>query len=105
MTILSSRAHTCIHPQVSRMANKDDLCKKLNKEKFIGGESAAAAAAGGMISHDDDGDDRNKSSGGCSFLQRLKKQPPSYENFGFKQPVWDIEELVTALKKKRVRQN
>ena len=32
MTILSSRSHTCIHPQVSRMSNKDDGCKKLNKK-------------------------------------------------------------------------
>lgn len=95
MTILSSRGHTCIHPQVSKMANKDDLCKKLNKDKFIGNAPTEMGDMGGD-------DDRNKSSGGCTFLQRLKKQPLSYENYGFKQSVWDIEELVTSLKKKRV---
>lgn len=98
MTILSSRGHTCIHPQVSKMANKDDLCKKLNKEKSL--SSGAPIPDGGMIGEDDD---RNRASnGGCTYLQRLKKQPLTYENFGFKQPVWDIEELVTTLKKKRV---
>ena len=77
------------------MANKDDLCKKLNKDKFIGSAPTDTGDMGGD-------DDRNKSSGGCTFLQRLKKQPLSYENYGFKQSVWDIEELVTSLKKKRV---
>ena len=32
MTILSSRAHTCIHPYVSKMPSKDEACKKLNKK-------------------------------------------------------------------------
>ena len=35
MTILASRAHTCIHPQVSKLPNKDETCKKLNKDKTI----------------------------------------------------------------------
>ncbi|GFO15051.1 fanconi anemia group j protein [Plakobranchus ocellatus] len=29
MTILGSREHTCIHPQVSKMKNKNDGCKEL----------------------------------------------------------------------------
>ena len=94
MTILASRGHTCIHPLVSKMGNKDELCKKLNKEKSIGGASSVDP---------DKIDDDSKTSSGCTFLLRLKKQPLSYENFGFKQPVWDIEDLVTSLKKKRVR--
>ena len=35
MTILASRQHTCIHPQVSKMGNKDDLCKKLRKNETV----------------------------------------------------------------------
>ena len=29
MTILASREHTCIHPEVSRAANKNDGCRDL----------------------------------------------------------------------------
>ena len=29
MSILASREHTCIHPQVSTGKNKNDECKKL----------------------------------------------------------------------------
>jgi hypothetical protein len=35
MTILSSRTQTCIHPTVSKMPNKDESCKKLNKKKVL----------------------------------------------------------------------
>lgn len=35
MTILASRAHSCIHPQISKMSNKDEMCKKINKNKSL----------------------------------------------------------------------
>ncbi len=31
MTILASRQQTCIHPKVSKLAGKDEACKKLMK--------------------------------------------------------------------------
>lgn len=34
MTILASRQHTCIHPTVSKMGNKEELCKKLRKNEM-----------------------------------------------------------------------
>jgi hypothetical protein len=68
------------------MANKDDLCKKLNKGKPTGIDKLEEDAPGA----------------GCVFYSRIKKQPLSYESYGFKTPVWDIEELLTAFKKKRV---
>jgi hypothetical protein len=34
MTILASRQHTCIHPQVSKMSNKDELCKNMRKNEM-----------------------------------------------------------------------
>jgi hypothetical protein len=41
--------------------------------------------------------------GGCSFLQRFKQRKPiEYEAYGFKEPVWDIEDLIQSFKKKRV---
>jgi hypothetical protein len=40
--------------------------------------------------------------GGCTFNQRLKSKPIVYESFGFKESVWDIEELVSTLKRKKV---
>lgn len=63
------------------------MCKKLNKDK----------------THFDEGhENENNLTGGCEFLRRLKKQPVSYENYGFKQSIWDIEDLLVAFKKKRV---
>ena len=40
--------------------------------------------------------------GGCMLLNRFKKQQLSYENYGFKDPVWDIEDLVSSFKRKKV---
>lgn len=56
MTILASRQHTCIHPQISKMPNKNDLCKKLNKEKKLetGNEN-----------------ERSESLGGCTYYNRV----------------------------------
>ena len=39
---------------------------------------------------------------GCTYLQRFKRQPLNYESYGFKHPVWDIEDLVYSFKRKRV---
>jgi len=59
MTILASRQHTCIHPQVSRMSNKNELCKKLNKKE-------------GLNSNDgEDGTKRSESLGGCTFYNKV----------------------------------
>ena len=77
----------CIHPQVSKMSNKDELCKKLNKEK----------------TSKNDYNDENSIGGGCEYLRRFRKNPLIYENYGFKEPVWDIEDILVAFKKKRVR--
>ena len=33
MTVLASREHTCIHPEVSRNSNKNEGCKDLNDRK------------------------------------------------------------------------
>lgn len=85
MTILASRQHTCIHPQISKMANKNDLCKKLNKDKMLATN-----------------DEKAEMLGGCQYYNRLRKNPIVYENYGFKQNTWDIEDLVTVLKRKRL---
>lgn len=85
MTILASRSHTCINPIVSTAPNKDDFCKKLNKGKLTDEERGEQGAPSG-----------------CSFLTRYKKQSLVYENYGFKQPAWDIEDLVASFKRKRV---
>lgn len=90
MTILSSRTHTCIHPQVSKMPSKDEGCKKLNKK------------GGSMADPDNTVDGGPSNLGGCSYLTRFKqRQPMPYENYGFKTPVWDIEDLMTSFKRKR----
>lgn len=34
MGVLASRDHTCIHPQVSRSANKNEGCKTLNDRRL-----------------------------------------------------------------------
>ena len=82
MTILASRTHTCIHPKVSKSSNKDEGCKQLvNPKKTASGPA-----------HEE---------GSCSFYQNIKKNPIVYENLGFKQ-VWDIEELMKSLKRKRM---
>ncbi len=76
MTILASRQHTCIHPEISRAANKNEKCKELLKKP--------------------------DETGGCDYLNRWKKNPIAYEAVGFKEPVWDIEDLVKIANRKRV---
>jgi hypothetical protein len=34
MGVLASREHTCIHPEVSRSANKNEGCKILNDRRL-----------------------------------------------------------------------
>jgi fanconi anemia group J protein len=93
MTILSSRAQTCIHSVVSKRPNKDESCKNLRKEgidKGIGGDN-------------DDNEVVNVRSTniGCQFFTKTKQKPIPYEGFGFKE-VWDIEEFVNHIKRKRL---
>ena len=82
MTILASRAHTCVHPQVSKAPGKDDACKKLTNPKKTGGGPAYE-------------------NGSCIYHQNFKKKPLSYENYGFKE-AWDIEDLVKSFRRKRI---
>ena len=58
MTILSSRQHTCVHGQVSKMPNKNELCKKLNKKKISDTENENDKTGG-------------QQGLGCSFYQRV----------------------------------
>ncbi|CAF0846025.1 unnamed protein product [Brachionus calyciflorus] len=91
MTILASRAHSCIHPQISKLSNKDEMCKKLNKDKSIGD-----------LENKNESSEKPDFGGGCTFYNRFKKQPLSYESYGFKQSVWDIEDLIYSFKRKRL---
>ncbi len=76
MTILASRAHTCVHPTVSKGPNKDEACKKLI-------------------------DPNRSESGSCIYYKNFKKNQLVYENYGFKD-AWDIEDLVKTFKRKRI---
>ncbi len=46
-----------------------------------------------------------KSGGGCYYYNKFKKNQLTYETYGFKKPVWDIEDLVDLFKKKKVENN
>ena len=51
-------------------------------------------------------DPKDKQQSGCSFKSKISqlksKDKYNYENFGFDGSVWDIEELMTTLKSKKV---
>ncbi|XP_064460646.1 Fanconi anemia group J protein-like isoform X2 [Ornithodoros turicata] len=73
MAILSSRDRTCIHPQISKMSNRNEHCKELLEDK------------------------------GCAFHSRVKKFedfPTLYHN-GMIEP-YDLEDLVSIGKRLRV---
>ena len=72
ISVLGSREQYCIHPQVSRSANKNDDCKEL------------------------------LDSSGCQFFQGMKGLQMSPEvRPGPQYELWDIEDLVQLGKKKR----
>ncbi|XP_005986876.1 Fanconi anemia group J protein isoform X2 [Latimeria chalumnae] len=74
MTILSSRDHTCVHPQVSRSGNRNERCKELLDAK--------------------DGSS-------CRYyhgVQKLSEQRVIQRLYGLHH-AWDIEELVALGKK------
>lgn len=78
MTILASRAHTCVHPKVTKSkGNKDEGCRKLTDPK------------------------KNVDGDRCIYYQNFKKNTPAYENYGFKE-VWDIEDMVKSFKRKKM---
>ncbi|XP_072164417.1 Fanconi anemia group J protein homolog [Diadema setosum] len=68
MTILASREHTCVHPEVSRSRNKNEGCKDLL--------------------------DNNKG-GSCKYYQNVHKMKQQWQirDYGLTQ-AWDIEDLV-----------
>ncbi|CAG5124041.1 unnamed protein product [Candidula unifasciata] len=72
MTVLGSREHTCIHPQVSRTKNKNDACRELLNDQ------------------------------GCHFKDstgRLSSQN-AVKSLGLS-TAWDLEDLVTFCKTKK----
>ena len=73
MTILASREHTCIHPQVSRTSNKNEGCDTLIKDI------------------------------GCRFKDNVLKYQShnAIKNLGLVE-AWDLEDLVHILRKKKV---
>ena len=91
---MASRQHTCIHPHVSKQSNKDELCKKLVKERTKGIDPNETAP--------DASDEAKKLKGGCIYYNRFKQKPISYENYGFREPVWDIEDLAKIFERKKV---
>ncbi|KAK7088030.1 Fanconi anemia group J protein homolog isoform X2 [Littorina saxatilis] len=72
MTILASREHTCIHPQVSNMGNKNEGCENLMKDA------------------------------GCRFKERVMKYQSqnAIKAMGL-HSAWDLEDLVQLMKKKK----
>jgi hypothetical protein len=84
MTILASRQHTCIHPQVSKMAAKDEACKKLNKNKMLDQSTIP----------DSTKSERESSFGGCTYFNKFKGKPLTYENYGFKQNVINNKNII-----------
>ncbi|KAL8591949.1 hypothetical protein ACOMHN_020427 [Nucella lapillus] len=72
MTILASREHTCIHPHISRSANKNEGCEQLLKDS------------------------------GCSFKDRMVRYQSqnAIKDLGL-HSAWDLEDLVQVLKKKK----
>ncbi|XP_076473063.1 uncharacterized protein LOC143302332 [Babylonia areolata] len=72
MTILGSREHTCIHPQVSKSANKNEGCEQLMKDD------------------------------GCRFKDRVMKYQTqaAIRSIGL-HTAWDLEDLIDVLKKKK----
>jgi Fanconi anemia group J protein len=77
MTILGSRDHTCIHPTVSKMKNRNEGCKELN--------------------------DRKKG-GGCSYNSNVKSKLATHSAVSVykgNRDAWDLEDLVKVGKKAR----
>eukprot|EP00035_Acanthoeca_spectabilis_P017391 m.362541 g.362541 ORF g.362541 m.362541 type:complete len:1056 (-) comp16651_c0_seq2:2355-5522(-) len=75
MCVLSSREHSCVHPQVSKAGGKNEECRKLHHEQEKGGA-------------------------GCGYHQNLRSLSyhPAFKPYG-KHAVWDIEDLVKVGKK------
>jgi Fanconi anemia group J protein len=70
MCVLGSREHTCIHPEISRMAHKNEECQKLLTPS------------------------KQKVTGSCPFFQHLRvKNYDDLRSHGF-ETAWDLEELV-----------
>uniref|UniRef100_A0AAV2J230 DNA 5'-3' helicase n=1 Tax=Knipowitschia caucasica TaxID=637954 RepID=A0AAV2J230_KNICA len=75
MTILSSRDHSCVHPEVAPHANRNERCKDLREGK----------------------------DGHCRFYHNVQKMSSQWNlqrNHGLNQ-AWDIEELVSLGRKLR----
>ena len=127
MTILSSRSHTCVHPQISQLSNKDEACRNLNKKgqnilemnndveylnynKVCNWNLFVYFLACKLIFifklKIKNSDPKDKQQSGCSFKSKINqlksKDKYNYKNFGFEESVWDIEELMTTLKSKKV---
>ena len=75
MTILGSRSHTCIEPNVSKEKNKDAACEELNKEL-----------------------------GGCAYKTNVKNKLGDHtmlNQYRGRTQAWDMEDLVKVGKKVR----
>ncbi len=78
MSILGSREHTCVHPTVSRLKNKNEGCRELTDRKK------------GM---------------GCSYMSNVKNKLSTHAAVnayrGGAKEAWDLEDLVKVGKKVR----
>ncbi|XP_046462198.1 Fanconi anemia group J protein homolog [Daphnia pulex] len=84
MGVLASREHTCIHPEVSRSANKNEGCKILNDRRLAKQDP--------------------QQKGGCSYRWQGKdklKTQAQIRNYGLVSG-WDIEDLVSLGRRIRV---
>ena len=74
MSVLGSRDHTCIEPNVSKLKNKNEGCKEL------------------------------KENGGCNFMGNVKSKLSDHHSFNTyrgRSDAWDLEDMVKVGKKVR----
>ncbi|XP_071742966.1 Fanconi anemia group J protein homolog [Lepeophtheirus salmonis] len=81
MTLLGSREHACIHPQISKLkSSKTEACRELTDRR------------------------NNENSTGCMFLNNVKSKMSSHQSLAAHRKtneVWDLEDLVSVGKKTR----
>jgi len=85
MSILGSRDHTCIHPTVSKMKNRNEGCRELTDRR--------AVAANGY-----------PAGGGCVYQGNVKQKLASHHSLSAYRgtdEAWDLEDLVKVGKKVR----
>ncbi len=99
MTILGSREHTCIHPDVSQSKNKNEDCKKLLDYAEVSGVSILELVFIILVSPSP------YKGVTCSYFHKVQQslncQSKLREYKGFSD-AWDIEDLVKLGKKIKV---